>query len=560
MLSYIKLPDVIVVGSKTGGDPARDVQVYNFSDFSSMCPETIDQIVATFPSVYVKNRGPAGIQQDVGISGAGHEQVLVLFDGIPVNDPQTGHFNMNIPVSPLAIQRIELLNGHGSASHGSGAMGGVINIVPGSDSHNSLTAYGGSNSTFGSEYLYNKARGNLKNTLSLSFRKTGDYHPETDSATYNIFNMTQYKDFKLSLAYMNKEFGAYDFYTPGWDMPSREWNELFLVSTSFKKSFSKFTLTPTVMWRRHLDRFLLKADDPDFYENNHTNDIITTQLNMKYNNFLLGIDFNNEFIDSSSMGKHSRQIVSCFSEFTYKPVNQIILSAGLRYEDILIPRISFAWWLLEGFKLRSAGGKSYRRPSFTDMYYSSPANTGNANLKSEHSTNFELGSDINPMEKLKISLTLYNNTIKDLIDWTSSQKTGPWLAENKGTLISNGINTGITYNINKSKYSLGYSYVDVEKNMNYFSKYALKYLQNRINFLIEQYLPAGLSLSINGEWGAPVNRDEESFGLLNCALKKDIGPMELFVKVDNLGNSDYSDLAGAPAPGRWFTAGINYRQ
>ncbi len=215
--SYIKLPDVVVVGSRTGGEAARDVQIYTSLDFLNICPATIDSIIEIFSSLYVMNRGPRGVQQDINISGSGYEQTLILFDGIPVNDPQTGHFNMNIPVSPIAIKRVEVLTGHGSVSHGSGAMGGVINIVPGQTSSGSkLLIYGGSYSTFGGELVSSQERNGAKNLLSLSMRKTGNYHPQTDSLIFSLFNMSQYKGLKFSAGYMNKEFGAYDFYTPDW--------------------------------------------------------------------------------------------------------------------------------------------------------------------------------------------------------------------------------------------------------------------------------------------------------------------------------------------------------
>ncbi|MFC2061020.1 TonB-dependent receptor plug domain-containing protein [Elusimicrobiota bacterium] len=558
LYSYIKLPDVIVVGSKTGGGPTRDVSVYDSSDIMLQSPYTVDSLVESISPVYVKNRGPAGVQQDISILGSSYEQTLFLLDGMPINDPQTGHFNMNIPVSPLGIRRMEMLAGHGSVSHGSGAIGGVINIVPGREEFdNKLMLYAGSYSTIGSELVSSRKYGKLENMMSVSLRRTDDYHPQTDSAVVNIFNASRYGRLKFNAAYMNKEFGAFDFYTPGWNMPSREWNEVFLISSSYEEELSNTVIIPRVMWRRHIDRYVLKADDPAFYENNHINDIVTAQINVKLKNIICGSELRNEYLDSSSMGDHSRQIVSVFSELTYNLHEDVLLSAGARYEDIVVPRISFAWWAAEDIKLRTAWGKSYRRPTFTELYYSSPANQGNKDLESETSDNYEIGSDISISKKIELKLTYFNRILRDMIDWAGDTPAGPWKADNIGKQNINSVNSSIGYKIaDNIKKTIGYSYTDIKKEKKYYSKYALKYLRHRINFLSEISINKSISLITSGEWGVPTQRNKESFGIVNLMLKKNIERIQVFIKFENIGNSNYSDISGVPEPGRWFTAGI----
>ncbi len=341
-------------------------------------------------------------------------------------------------------------------------------------------------------------------------------------------------------------------------MPSREWNEAFLLTSSYRKEISDFILTPAFMWRRHIDKYVLKADNPDFYKNNHTNDLIATLINLRYKNLALGFETRDEYLDSSGMGKHYRQILSYFGEYTYKPHTSILFSAGARYEGIFIPRLSLGWWINENIKLRSAWGKSFRRPTFTDLYYISSANFGNENLKLEKAENFEIGFDLKFSDKLKFKTTLFYRKFKDLIDWAGDTEEGPWRAGNRGKQDLNGINTNIEYNFNSVKYTLGYSYVDIKKDTDYYSKYALKYLRHRISFLAEIYLFAGVSFNISGEWGIPVQRAEESFGKMNCVLKKNFDEVEVFLKIENIGNSKYSDFSGIPVPGRWITAGINW--
>ncbi len=63
----------------------------------------------------------------IGPSGAG--RTLVLFDGIPLNDPFGGWVYWS-RLPRLALERVEVARGGGSALWGSSALGGVIQLLP----------------------------------------------------------------------------------------------------------------------------------------------------------------------------------------------------------------------------------------------------------------------------------------------------------------------------------------------------------------------------------------------------------------------------------------------
>jgi vitamin B12 transporter len=74
----------------------------------------------------VQRRGPTG-QQTVSIRGSSADEVLVLLDGAPLNDPLTGATDLStIPTGQ--IQSITVLPGGHSARFGSGAAAGVVMI------------------------------------------------------------------------------------------------------------------------------------------------------------------------------------------------------------------------------------------------------------------------------------------------------------------------------------------------------------------------------------------------------------------------------------------------
>src|SRR5450432_3664828 len=81
------------------------------------------------PSIDLQERSPDGVQTDVSIRGASFGQTLVLLNGQRLNDAQSGHHNMDIPVPLDSVARVEVMLGTGSTLYGSDAVGGVVNII-----------------------------------------------------------------------------------------------------------------------------------------------------------------------------------------------------------------------------------------------------------------------------------------------------------------------------------------------------------------------------------------------------------------------------------------------
>ena len=74
----------------------------------------------------IRRRGPTGAQT-VSIRGSAADQVLVLLDGAPLNDPVTGSADLST-ISAAQIQSITVLKGSQSARYGAGAEAGAVLI------------------------------------------------------------------------------------------------------------------------------------------------------------------------------------------------------------------------------------------------------------------------------------------------------------------------------------------------------------------------------------------------------------------------------------------------
>jgi iron complex outermembrane receptor protein len=77
----------------------------------------------------IRRRGANGVQSDVSFRGSSFEQVLLLINGIRMNDSQTGHNSLNLPVDLGDVERIEVIKGPAARRFGQNAYAGAINII-----------------------------------------------------------------------------------------------------------------------------------------------------------------------------------------------------------------------------------------------------------------------------------------------------------------------------------------------------------------------------------------------------------------------------------------------
>ena len=123
-------------------DAVRNVIVLDSAEIARRAPESISDLLSSLPGVDTRTRGPFGVQTDLEVNGATFSQVLVLVDGMRVNDPQTGHHTLNLPLAPQDLERVEITYGAGSAVHGPDAFAAVVNLVPKRNASNRLDISG----------------------------------------------------------------------------------------------------------------------------------------------------------------------------------------------------------------------------------------------------------------------------------------------------------------------------------------------------------------------------------------------------------------------------------
>jgi iron complex outermembrane receptor protein len=140
--------------------------------------KTVDDLLAQQVGVQVRRFGGPGQASEISIRGSTGQQVVVLLDGVRLNTAQSG--TVDLSTIPLAfVERIEVARGGGGAWVGSGAIGGVVNIVtrrPEAEARSSASLRGGSFGTWEGSLSHADRAGPFDYGLAYSgFRTEGDW-------------------------------------------------------------------------------------------------------------------------------------------------------------------------------------------------------------------------------------------------------------------------------------------------------------------------------------------------------------------------------------------------
>jgi len=517
----------------------------------------------------IKTRGD-GIQADPGIRGSTFQQVLVLVDGVRINDPQTGHHNLNIPIPLSEIERIEILHGTASSLYGSDACGGVINII----TKKSAGIAGGIGlGNFGYKGFFGKLATN-KVSIDYETKSSDGHEPGYEYSQYNISTkihtrITDKYKFTILGGYLNKGFGAKNFYAP---YPSWEKNQAFFANLNNQWFISPyFMLNPTLSFRTHIDTFVLDRDNPQVYANRHQSLTYGAQIigNLGLKNlgfFILGTEIFRDSLNSTRLGLRHQQRTAFFLQMEEKFLNnKIILVSGIRddyywnIKNSVNPHLSLGYKILPKLKLRGAVGSSFRTPSFTELYYQDPANTGDSLLKPESGLEYEFGIDFKNKHTIA-QISLYHRLTEDDIDWVKKSDETVWQVKNIGKTRFYGIEPLAKLIFApwiKIKAGLSYIYIIKELPEEYISKYALQVPQitNHLN------ITTFSTFDFNLVWSYYDHNNTRL--LLNAALNQEFSILQQikFVSsfiISNLLDKRYEDFQGVPLSGRSLRIEISF--
>ncbi len=609
----LKEVEVQAPRNKFQGTNLRPVTTIDRIEIEQMAVSSMDDLLKLITGIDIRSRGAHGMQSDLSIRGGSFDQVMILLNGVNITDPQTGHHNLNLPLEPEDISRIEILQGAAARSLGVNAFSGAINFITNDKSESSVS---GRTETGSYSYISSAVNANYKGEnrqiLGSVHTKRSDGHIEnsdfkTSGALLQAnFGGEKYGSFSVQTAFKQKDFGANSFYSLAY--PNQfEAVKTFLSSLSHTQSLGNTLLRSQFYHRRHYDRFELfrdfqGADDYPWYtgHNYHRTDMLGAKVNALISSKLgktsLTLDLSNQHIYSNVLGESiSKKKKAHFEKDIYYD-----RSAG-RFISSLHADHSFSagsWDFAAGtalmhskkFGVHSFSGadaafsfskslrvfgainSAVRLPTFTDLYYQSATQISNPDLRPEQSLSFELGSEIKT-KSWQLAATGYHRRGKNIIDWVKPTGAEKWESRNLTRVNGTGFDSEATYHFHGiflKTAGVSYSYLSLDKDASGFdSKYALDYLKHKVTFKLHHTILNRLSarwdyafIDRSGDYSDPfsgVSKEYDPYALLHLKLLWKCKNFDIYTAVTNAMNRSYVDYGGIEQPGVTFTGGVRIK-
>ena len=592
---------------------ARVVSVITRDQIERAGATSVNDLLKLTAGVDVRQRGGFGVQSDISINGGSFDQITVLLNGVPINNPQTGHLVSDFPVSPDEIERIEILEGAAGRLFGSQAFSGAINVVTRKVVKNSLHAdvAAGSYGTVGGGANIGLKTEGFTHFLSGNFTRSDG---GTENSAFNLGNAFYngtYKSHDIHASWQTglaaKEYGANTFYSAAY--PDQWESNTRIFASAKAETQGKVHISPQISWIRSTDHFEL-IHRSSRGENFHRNDVFSFSVNA-WTAWLLGrtaigAELRSENILSSNLGRpldstryvkinghkgnfytHNdhRTDINYFIEHSVV-AGQFTFSAGMlanRNTAVdekfrLYPGIDVSYRPGNGFRLFASWNKAMRLPTFTDLYYKSPTQEGNVGLKPEKVSSVKIGTEWRN-SWAEVLLQGYYNHGTSMIDWVMFSPEDIYHSANF-KLDNLGFSVNAAADLNNilgadfpvRRVSLAYAYIYQDKKDGkgvYRSNYAMEYLRHKLAATLDHKIVSHLSASWSLLWqkregtyikysgglNTGILKNYPSYALLNLKVNWKMPHYEIYATADNLTARKYRDFGSIVQPRCWAMVG-----
>lgn len=579
--------------------PAADLPT-NVSIISSQMIQerkaaTLGELLESETGINRITYGTLGQVSSAKIRGASSEQVLVLVDGRRVNSFVNGGVDLSTIPTEM-IERVEIIRGSAAAIYGTSAVGGVINVITKRPSGDTMGL--GLTAGYGS---FNTQRAGLD--LSVAHGRTGAIVTIARKTSDGWRDHSEYVNDALfaRLIHDAQSAGVFDLSGSTFHSDLNVPGEMSIGGTpittdDYDGTIETQTLTPNAVQRQAKD-YLRLGHEKQWTRETLQTSIYTSRDITSYADKNIYATTDDEY-RSSSFGGETRLLArggltagiewwqELFTQMdkvtTTEKLTKSRTTAALYLQEelaigafavtpslrmdknsefgtVVSPRATVLYHVSDELKLSANSGKTWRAPTFNELYYPLDAwgNQGNKDLKPESGISSDVGAQYTA-ESFRVSVTYFTAFINDLIEWGFSPK-------NIGKASQQGVECLFAQKLSPAlKHTVNYTYLWAEDTEN---KRQLNYRpQNQANYAVT-FSPAGL-FSVTGtivhvgprktvSLFHPVT-EIEGYTLLGARMTRQAGLCELWASCENITDEKYQSVLGYPLPGTTYAAGLTW--
>lgn len=599
------------------GEVGNSVTVITREQIEQKQLKYLSELLRDVPGFSVSQSGGAGSQTQVRVRGAEANQLLVLMDGVRANDPAAaGEFQYQFALTSN-IERIEIIRGPQSATWGSDAIAGVINIIRKKDveqqylsGHVETGSFDTLNTSIDGGYSGKvfQVSGGLSylDTDGTNVSRSGNEKDGAENTTGNIALAFDADD-SFSLRFSGQftdarsEYDDFDYFVTGLPEDADR-----VTETSQDFLTGELHYDPkTNPWTGSFSVNRMDSDNDNFSDGVWTDSTAATTMDYRLRagvvldearKHRLGFALEHENVDFTQRGEasdygdpnqdQSYDVNAYAAEYVGKPVTGFTWTASLRLDDYSDFDNATTWQLAASYqltptlRLRGSAGTGSKAPTFTERYgYYEDYFIGNPGLKPETSQSWEFGLDSRwASDRYLFQLTYFNQDLQDEIDgFVFDPNTFLFTALNKDSDSSRkGIESVLDMRLDKSfTLTATYTYTDARE-MDTLGRELIEIRRPRhLASLSADYNFAGnrgnLNLKLNysgsqlDNFFSPVTYLTERVHIDPYTVVDFAGSwkltesLELTGRISNLLDEKYEEVLGFVRPGRAVYAGLRGR-
>ncbi len=542
------------------------------------------------PGLSLRSQGHLSPQTDLSIRGAPFTSSGLLLNGLTLRNAQTEHWqgDTSLPsfwlASPLVLTGLDRFRA--SSGHPSGSVG--LELAPLTTDCGRLAVGTGSHGLLFGELFVSQVETNEEGVLTgVSGFLSADRVSESDGYHDNpmeriqiggrIGMLSDSLQGDLLTTFSQRTFGARGFYgtTPSYPA-EEEVRNLLIAGTLQTRGDERAPSRLTAAWNRTEDTYWLDRYNPDFYENQHTTDLLAlhgnTQRRCTENLSLdLRSDFDLETIESRSLGNHTRSHASLAAlpnlsvgSFTFTLGGSLDLFST--DSPALLPAAGIIWAFADTQEFFLSATYATRQPSYTELNYESPTSLGNAGLDRQENRTLEVGWR-GQAERLRWQTCFFQEQGRNIVDWLMIEPKSRWTAQNLDTLRTYGLAAETQFAV-EDHTDLGIDVLILSKDTDldyYASRYAMDYPEMSATLYADHRFSRALAMNLSQtlfhQADNPV-REEDNWYLNTCASVRwnlpKLPSTTLHLGVDNLLDDNFQIFPGQPNAGRRIFTSLAY--
>ena len=577
---------------------ANAITVIDSEQIKLRAAQSVSDLLRDVPGLAVSSYGALGSLTSIRARGSESNHLVVLIDGVEVNDPSQSDMLNWGTLSAADIERIEIIRGPQSSIRGSDAVAGVVNIIT-SEANQALSA-----DVF-AEY---GSRATSKNGFSLGHKsgkfsvRFGASHLETDGINIqpstgddidgyqntgiNLKAGYQYSD-QLNLSLTSRKTNGMNEFDGFPEVQSSDFNR-------FHNKFTADYNSADGLWSH-----AVSLADSDFENNNFKQENSqplangSTSSNKQNYQYIgsrfwqakdqrLSLALEREKEEYQQRGGWafgadadklvSRKTESVAVEYRFDPIESVTLAASARKDDndffgkSNTQRLEVVFQQSDTLRLRGAWGTAVKNPTFTELYGIYSGFQSNPNLNPEESESWELGLDTTLSdERIQLGVTYFNAHLKDEIgsscdaNWTCTPINIEGISDRQGVELSSSFAVSDSLQVNAA-----YTYTDSEDPAGVEEQLRAKHIGSiNVAWQVKSDTKVNLNVQHNGsqtDYGFPNPVMLDAYTLVNLNANYSASDkMDVYLSLNNLFDEDYQQVNGYETLGFGANIGLRYK-